>query len=83
MLKPVLSGRSLFGTEAVLYDISRLLERNQSAKAAVDMAVYDGWAQMHGQPLYRLLGGYRNTLETDFTVSVNSPEEMAGMQTVI
>ncbi|WPF77772.1 dipeptide epimerase [Bacillus velezensis] len=78
VLKPALLGRSLSGTEAVLYDISRLLERNQSAKAAVDMAVYDGWAQMHGQPLYRLLGGYRNTLETDFTVSVNSPEEMAG-----
>ncbi|WP_438421724.1 mandelate racemase/muconate lactonizing enzyme family protein [Bacillus siamensis] len=78
VLKPALLGRSLSGMEAVLYDISRLLERNQSAKAAVDMAVYDGWAQMHGQPLYRLLGGYRNTLETDFTVSVNSPEEMAG-----
>lgn len=78
VLKPALLGRNISDREAVLYDISRLLVRNQSAKAAVDMAVYDGWAQMHGQPLYQLLGGYRNTMETDFTVSVNSPEEMAG-----
>ncbi|KXZ12696.1 dipeptide epimerase [Bacillus nakamurai] len=77
VLKPVLLGRSLHSPEAIFYDISRLLERNESAKAAIDMAVYDGWAQMNGLPLYQLLGGYRNTLETDFTVSVNSPEEMA------
>lgn len=27
--------------------------------------------------LYKLLGGYRDRLETDYTVSVNEPREMA------
>ncbi|KIN32109.1 L-Ala-D/L-Glu epimerase [Bacillus subtilis] len=77
VLKPALLGKSLSGCEAVLHDIQHLLTGNMSAKAAVEMALYDGWAQMCGLPLYQMLGGYRDTLETDYTVSVNSPEEMA------
>ncbi|MGG1245909.1 L-Ala-D/L-Glu epimerase [Bacillus spizizenii] len=77
VLKPALLGKSLSGYEAILHDIQHLLTGNQSAKAAVEMAVYDGWAQMCGLPLYQMLGGYQDTLETDYTVSVNSPEEMA------
>ncbi|MBU5264518.1 L-Ala-D/L-Glu epimerase [Bacillus atrophaeus] len=76
VLKPALLGRSLHSCEAIFHDIDRLLERNYSAKAAVEMAVYDGWAQMCGLPLYQMLGGFRRTLETDYTVSVNSPREM-------
>lgn len=77
VLKPALLGKSLAGYEAILHDIQHLLTGNMSAKAAVEMALYDGWAQMCGLPLYQMLGGYRDTLETDYTVSVNSPEEMA------
>ncbi|MCK9912684.1 dipeptide epimerase, partial [Microbacteriaceae bacterium K1510] len=47
-----------------------------SAKAAVDMALYDLLAQRCGLPLYQFLGGYQNRMETDYTVSVNSPQEM-------
>nr|WGD73754.1 L-Ala-D/L-Glu epimerase [Bacillus subtilis] len=77
VLKPALLGKSLVGYDTILHDIQHLLTGNMSAKAAVEMALYDGWAQMCGLPLYQMLGGYRDTLETDYTVSVNSPEEMA------
>ncbi len=50
---------------------------NTSAKAAVDMAIYDIFAKSMNAPLYKVLGGYRNNIETDITISVNSPEEMA------
>ena len=40
------------------------------------MAVYDLWSKHYGQPLYKLLGGYRKDLETDLTISINEPEEM-------
>ncbi len=50
---------------------------NGSAKAAVDMAIYDLLSQRSGLPLYQFLGGYKDRLETDFTVSVNEPSEMA------
>jgi L-alanine-DL-glutamate epimerase-like enolase superfamily enzyme len=49
---------------------------NSSAKAALDIAVYDLFGKRHGIPLYKLLGGYRNVITTDLTISVNAPEEM-------
>lgn len=75
--KPALVGRSLLNHESIFQDIHKLLVGNHSAKAAVDMAIYDCLSQHSRLPLYQYLGGYRNTLETDYTVSVNSPAEMA------
>ncbi|MDL4838865.1 mandelate racemase/muconate lactonizing enzyme family protein [Aquibacillus rhizosphaerae] len=76
ILKPALIGKSLLHTESLFQTLHQQIIGNSSAKAAVDMAIYDCFAQRCGLPLYQLLGGYRNELETDFTVSVNSPEEM-------
>lgn len=41
------------------------------------MAVWDLYGQLYGIPVYKLLGGSRKRLETDITISVNPPEEMA------
>lgn len=49
---------------------------NTSAKAAIDMAIYDCLSQLCQLPLYQFLGGYQSEIETDYTVSVNGPEEM-------
>ncbi len=49
---------------------------NTSPKAACDMALYDLIAQQMDMPLFRYLGGSKRTLETDLTISINSPEEM-------
>ncbi|MFS0782595.1 mandelate racemase/muconate lactonizing enzyme family protein [Bacillus sp. 1P06AnD] len=76
VLKPVLLGQNALHFEKIFHLIERSLVGNPSAKAAVDMALYDCLAQSANLPLYQYLGGYRNTLETDFTVSVNSPAEM-------
>ncbi len=50
--------------------------KNSSAKAAVDMAVYDLFAKSCRKPLYKILGGGRKEIETDLTISVNGVEEM-------
>lgn len=76
LLKPQLVGQSLLAYEELMHRVHRSHVGNTSAKAAVDMALYDLIAQISGLPLYQFLGGYRQTLETDYTVSVNSPEEM-------
>lgn len=63
---------------AYLFDVlARSMVGNPSAKAAIDMAVYDLLGQQTAMPLYQLLGGYRSELETDITISVNEPTEMA------
>lgn len=49
---------------------------NTSAKAAVEMAVYDLIGKKWGIPLYKLLGGARESLETDITISVNDVDTM-------
>jgi o-succinylbenzoate synthase len=56
--------------------IQRALAANNSAKAAVEIAVYDLWAQLHRAPLYSLLGGGVPTLTTDVTISVNEVDVM-------
>ncbi|QDP01698.1 dipeptide epimerase [Thalassotalea sp. PS06] len=65
---------------ADLNDICRFIDsamlHNSSAKAAMEIAIYDLWAQSLGLPLYQALGGGVDTLKTDITISVNSPAEM-------
>ncbi|RLQ94307.1 mandelate racemase/muconate lactonizing enzyme family protein [Falsibacillus albus] len=76
VLKPFLLNKNLLHYEAIFQGIHAILVGNTSAKAAVDMALYDCLAQHCKLPLYQFLGGYKNQLETDFTVSVNDPAEM-------
>jgi len=56
--------------------IQAALPGNPSAKAAAEIAVYDLWAQLHGAPLYQLLGGGTPRLASDITISVGGVEGM-------
>ncbi|MFM9281471.1 mandelate racemase/muconate lactonizing enzyme family protein [Paenibacillus jiagnxiensis] len=73
---PLLIGANLLAYEQILQSVHHAMVGCSSAKAAVDMAVYDLVGQYSGMPLYQFLGGYRDRIETDFTVSVNAPVEM-------
>ncbi|WP_205092470.1 dipeptide epimerase [Thalassobacillus pellis] len=77
VIKPLLLGQSLYDRNALFEMVEKALVRNTSAKAAVDMAIHDCLAQYCSMPLFQFLGGYRHVMETDYTVGVNSPEEMA------
>ncbi|WP_087973615.1 mandelate racemase/muconate lactonizing enzyme family protein [Oceanobacillus rekensis] len=77
IFKPLLIGESLIAREQLFEKIEKSMVRNTSAKAAIDMALYDCIAQLAKLPLHQFLGGYHERLETDYTVSVNSPEDMA------
>jgi L-alanine-DL-glutamate epimerase-like enolase superfamily enzyme len=41
------------------------MQGNYSAKAAVEIALYDLWGKLHHVPLYKLLGGGEPILRTD------------------
>ncbi|WP_377889064.1 dipeptide epimerase [Alkalihalobacillus sp. R86527] len=75
-IAPKLIGLRVSSYGYIFEVLSAALVGNTSAKAAVDTAIYDLIAKKCDMPLYQFLGGYRNKLETDYTVSVNSPEEM-------
>ncbi len=51
---------------------------NMSAKAAIEMALYDLIGQRLGVPLYQLLGlNPERTPHTSFTIGIDTPEVMA------
>lgn len=76
-INKTLMGREVDDLENLLQDLQHCIQKNTSAKAAADMAIYDLYGQLYQIPVYKLLGGSRNQIETDITISVNSPEEMA------
>lgn len=73
----VLVGRDVDDFEDLTALVQRSIVHNTSAKAAVDMALWDLYGQLYRIPVYKLLGGARRQIITDITISVNSPEEMA------
>ncbi|GEK34912.1 dipeptide epimerase [Kurthia sibirica] len=77
VFKPLLVGRHLEEFEDIFVQLHKAIVRNTSAKAAVDMAIYDLLAQQANLPLFQYLGGAKSELKTDYTVSVNAASEMA------
>ena len=75
-IAPKLIGLDIDCFEDVIRTVQSAVVHNTSAKAAVDMALYDLYGQLYRIPVYKLLGGARKTITTDITISVNSPEEM-------
>ena len=57
--------------------VQSALVHNSSAKAAVDMALWDLYGKRYRIPVHKLLGGARTRLVTDLTISVNDPAVMA------
>lgn len=73
---PRIKGIEVRNLEELRSAIEHSCKVNTSAKAAVDIAVHDLFGQVCGFPLYQFFGGLRSEIETDLTISVNSPEEM-------
>lgn len=75
-IKPSIIGMEIDNLESLMERMNSCILKNTSAKAAVDMAIYDLYAKKLNSPLYRILGGYKNEITTDITISVNEIDEM-------
>lgn len=76
-IAPKLKGMDIDDFENLMLTLQSSIVKNTSAKAAVDMALWDLYGQLYRIPVYKLLGGSRKSIVTDITISVNEPEEMA------
>ncbi len=74
---PKMIGMCSFRTEGIVEVMDELVEGNSSAKAAIDMAIFDIVGKKAKKPIFMLLGGYRNEVFTDITLSIKSPRQMA------
>ncbi|APG03046.1 dipeptide epimerase [Luteibacter rhizovicinus DSM 16549] len=75
-IAPRLVGEDLADLNRITDLIQSAIANNGSAKAAVEIAVYDLWGQLHRSPVYTLLGGGTPMLTTDLTISVNDVDTM-------
>ncbi|GAB3036384.1 dipeptide epimerase [Bowmanella dokdonensis] len=76
MIKPKLVGEEIEDLNRITHLIQGSIVKNYSAKAAVEIAIYDLFAQRYKAPLYKILGGGEPTLSTDITISVDYIDKM-------
>jgi o-succinylbenzoate synthase len=73
---PRIVGQDIANLNHLTQLIQGAMEKNSSAKAAVEIAIYDLWGQLYDAPLYRLLGGGDPLITTDITISVDYIDKM-------
>lgn len=75
-IAPRLIGEDIADLNRITRLVQTSLEKNSSAKAAVEIAVHDLFGQLYGAPLYRMLGGGDPVVTTDLTISVDTIDKM-------
>src|SRR5688500_18745526 len=75
-IAPRLVGEDVANLNRLTLLVQGAMEKNSSAKAAVEIALYDLWGQLYGAPLYKLLGGGDPVITTDITISVDYIDKM-------
>lgn len=71
-------GDDPFAIDDITRRLDKIIRLNPSAKAAVDMAIYDIIGKVLGIPVYKLLGlNPARTPYTSFTIGLDSPAQMA------
>ncbi len=76
-IAPRIIGQDISNLNRIVQLIQNALEKNTSAKAAVEIAVYDLYGQLYNAPLYKMLGGGGDpVVTTDLTISVDYIDKM-------
>lgn len=67
---PVIAGSDPLRHQALMERLRKELDRFPSARAAVDMALFDILGKTARLPVWRLLGGYRRRIRTSITIGI-------------
>lgn len=73
----ILIGKDPLDIPERMNDLLGYAAHNSTIKSAFDMALFDIAAKAAKQPLYKYLGGAKRAAETDMTIGIASPEDMA------
>ena len=76
VIAPSIMGREIENLNLLTDRIQASIVKNFSAKAALEIAIYDLFGQLYNAPLYKLLGGGDNVITTDITISVDYIDKM-------
>jgi o-succinylbenzoate synthase len=75
-MAPRILGMDVTDLNEITHRIQGSMVKNYSAKAAMEIAIYDLFAQHYQTPLYQILGGGEPALATDITISVDYIDKM-------
>ena len=75
-IAPRVIGQDIANLNHITTLVQGAMEKNSSAKAAIEIAVHDLWGQLYNAPLYKLLGGGDPVITTDITISVDYIDKM-------
>ncbi len=76
IIKKNISDKSILDFNNILHIVHSSVEKNFSAKSAMEIALYDIFAQHFKSPLCRLLGGKKRVFKTGITISLNDIDTM-------
>lgn len=76
IIGPQIIGMDIDDLNAICHKIQHAMVANSSAKAALEIAIYDLWGKLYKTPLYKMLGGGKTQLRTDITISVDHIDKM-------
>ncbi|NBO58383.1 MAG: dipeptide epimerase [Chitinophagia bacterium] len=76
-LAKIIKGKNPLEIENRLKEFDEYIAFNSTIKSAFDMALYDIAAKEKNLPLYKYLGGNKKVIQTDLTIGIDTPQEMA------
>ncbi|MCM3791132.1 dipeptide epimerase [Domibacillus indicus] len=76
IISPLLIGKEVNDIRALSQAVQQSCVGNTSAKAAVEIALFDAYAKGMNIPLYQVFGGKTNVLQNDLTISINQTSMM-------
>jgi L-alanine-DL-glutamate epimerase-like enolase superfamily enzyme len=75
IIKPIILGKDPLRSALIIEKLRNNLNNKPSVLAAVDMALYDIMGKVTGLPVWKLLGGYRNSIKTSITIGIMDKEK--------
>lgn len=73
----ILKGKNPLEIPERMADLLAYADHNATIKSAFDMALFDIAAKNAQLPLYKFLGGEKRSIETDMTIGIDTPQNMA------
>lgn len=75
MLAPLIEGLDCFDLEKI-HEKMAYIKQNLAAKGGIDVAIWDAIGKKLGMPLYKLFGGYRDSIEPSRILWMGAMDEM-------
>jgi L-alanine-DL-glutamate epimerase-like enolase superfamily enzyme len=76
-LRPLFVGKDIHQWRSIISASRRAVRHQFAAQSGVEIAILDAWGKAVGGALWEFFGGVTTSVESDYTLSLGTPEETA------